>query len=384
MRVNAFATDGLKKLHTAFETEGFTLYFVGGMVRDLILGHSPKDVDLTTSASPDEQVEVYEKHGFSYHLTGLQHGTITVIVDGEPTEITSMRTENAHDGRHATVQYVKDLNVDLARRDLTFNAMALDFDGNLHDPFGGKADLLAGRVRFVGSAKDRMVEDYLRILRWVRFHGRFGKGAMDQEAFNAADQVGHGLKSISRERIWSEVQKIICLPNGPDLMGYLSRFSDHIDLPLPKHCHLRSIPVDVDVEPVVRVAAFTGYDEDMVGDIARNWKWSNDEGMLGKWVARERKAFDGDFVWMLAYREIDPHYVIQLAKTMNLQDEVYELTRRKLPVCPVRGGDIAKMGIRGKDVGMLHEQVRLSWARSDYRKSFDELIAEVKSKMHIE
>lgn len=207
-----------KNLNTIFNRHGFSVWFVGGCVRDLVIGKEPDDFDLTTDANPTEQIEIYKQENISYYTTGLQHGTLTVSVDGEMFEVTSMRTDISCDGRHAEVEYTRDLTIDLARRDFTFNAMAMDMDGNITDPFGGVADLENGVVRTVGDAEMRFVEDYLRIMRFYRFTARYGK-TEPLEAVKAAIQTQkHGLSIIAVERIWDEIRKIMMGPNPAETM----------------------------------------------------------------------------------------------------------------------------------------------------------------------
>ena len=229
-------TPELFKLRQHFQDDGFDIKFVGGYVRDTLLGLTPKDIDFCTDATPDEQAIVYAKNGIEHIPTGLQHGTWTVVLRGAETgvyEITSLRTETDHDGRHATVAWTRDWNEDLSRRDLTFNAMAMSFDGELLDPFNGKSDLEKGRVRFVGNAAERMREDFLRILRFVRFQARFSNGQYDQDALDAVEDCAPGLADISRERVWSEVSRIVSGKQGPAYLSELIRLGlgPYIDLP---------------------------------------------------------------------------------------------------------------------------------------------------------
>ena len=216
--------DGLAELKQKFTQEGYELFYVGGCVRDTLMGITPKDIDLTTSATPDEAISLYQRHGFKYFETGLKHGTLTVVIDSVPYEITTYRIDADTDGRHATVEYTRDLRSDLLRRDLTMNAIAMGFDGEIVDPFGGVKDIETNQVRFVGDANERIREDYLRILRWFRFYGRFGAGksAPHVSAYDAIVDNAHGLAKISVERIWSEVSKIISGPNGIQIMDMLS------------------------------------------------------------------------------------------------------------------------------------------------------------------
>ena len=163
----AFYVD-LLKLEQVFKSEGYTLRLVGGVVRDLLLGCKPKDVDLATDCTPNEMIRLYEKEGFRYILTGLQHGTITVHTDSGDYEITTLRIDDITDGRHAVVRFTSDWKKDAERRDLTINSMSLAFDGTLFDYFEGQRHLAEEKVLYVGDACARIREDYLRILRYFR------------------------------------------------------------------------------------------------------------------------------------------------------------------------------------------------------------------------
>lgn len=202
-------TDQLLMLRSLFKQKGFDIRIVGGAVRDVINNVIPKDVDLCTDAFPEEAMQIYKENGIRFEPTGLEHGTITVVIKGEAYEITSLRYDLETDGRHAKVQFTRDWTEDLARRDLTINAMAIDFDGNIYDPFNGYKDLSQGVVKFVGNPDERIQEDYLRILRYFRFAGRYSSSIRDEESFEAIKKHASGLKGISRERVWQEMSKIM-------------------------------------------------------------------------------------------------------------------------------------------------------------------------------
>ena len=181
----------------------------GGAVRDALLGVEPKDWDVATVLLPTEVMAMAERAGFDVIPTGLQHGTVTVVVDGMPLEVTTLRSDVETDGRHAEVEFVTDWKEDAARRDLTMNAMFMTVDGSVQDFFGGTEDLWEGRVRFVGHATDRIEEDFLRILRFFRFAGRMGVATFDVEALRAIKRLSPNLSRISGERVWMEMSKIL-------------------------------------------------------------------------------------------------------------------------------------------------------------------------------
>lgn len=203
-----------------FQERGYDIRIVGGAVRDILLGIQPKDVDLSTNATPEEMIELFTEHKIHFIETGLQHGTLTAHVNKRDFEVTTLRIDTETDGRHATVQFTHDWKLDAERRDLTFNAMSLTLDGSLYDYFGGREDLSKRLVRFVGDPRLRIQEDYLRILRYFRFCGRISLEAdnHDQTTLNVIGECSDGLKKVAVERIWMEVSKILTGNYTPSLL----------------------------------------------------------------------------------------------------------------------------------------------------------------------
>ena len=185
---------------------------VGGCVRDSLIHHPVADIDLATPDLPDAILAALEHGGIRAIPTGLSHGTVTAVVDGQPFEITTLRRDRETDGRHALVEWTGDFAEDAARRDFTINAMSIDQTGRLHDYFGGRTDLAAGRVRFVGEAALRVAEDHLRILRFFRFFARYGAAAPDAQAIAAIEAARDNLRQLSAERVWSEIKRVLAVP----------------------------------------------------------------------------------------------------------------------------------------------------------------------------
>jgi poly(A) polymerase len=185
--------------------------FVGGCVRDALLGRDPagQELDLATPEPPERVIELLEAEGFRVIPTGLAHGTVTAVTDTRRFEITTLRRDVATDGRHATVAFTDDFQADAARRDFTINAMSCDAEGRLYDYFGGRADLAAGRVRFVGPAAARIAEDHLRILRFFRFFAHYGRPPPDAEALAACAAAAPQLALLSGERIQAEMRRLL-------------------------------------------------------------------------------------------------------------------------------------------------------------------------------
>lgn len=198
-------------LCAALQAGGHRVFFVGGCVRNALLGEMVGDLDLATDALPEKVVRLVEAAGFKAIPTGIDHGTVTVLAGGLPHEITTFRRDVQTDGRHAVVAYSTDLAQDAARRDFTMNALYADPSGEVIDPLGGLPDLRARRLRFVGEPAQRIREDYLRILRFFRFSATYGDPAlgMDAEGLAACAELADGIDGLSRERIGAEMRKLL-------------------------------------------------------------------------------------------------------------------------------------------------------------------------------
>ncbi len=201
-------------LMAALNRDGEEARIVGGAVRNALLGEDVADIDVATTALPEETVRRAKAAGFKPVPTGIEHGTITVVVAGMPFEVTTLRRDVETDGRHAVVAFGRDFREDALRRDFTINALGLDADGALHDYAGGVGDLAARRVRFIGQARERIAEDYLRILRFFRFHARYGAGEPDKAALEACTEGRAGLEGLSRERVRAELLKLLAAPRA--------------------------------------------------------------------------------------------------------------------------------------------------------------------------
>jgi poly(A) polymerase len=190
---------------------GHRALFVGGCVRNALIGEPPTDIDLATEARPERVMALAEAAGLRAVPTGIEHGTVTLVLDGHPIEVTTFRRDVETFGRHAVVAFSEDIAEDAARRDFTMNALYADPEGRIIDPLGGLADLRARRVRFVGDPAARIAEDYLRILRFFRFHAWYGdaRAGLDAEGLAACAAGQEGLDGLSRERLGAETVKLL-------------------------------------------------------------------------------------------------------------------------------------------------------------------------------
>ncbi len=203
----------LKRLFSAFGTH--EVYLVGGVVRNSLLGREPSDFDLATPLPPHDVTALAEAAGLRVIPTGIDHGTVTVLAENVPFEVTTFRSDVNTDGRHAEVAFGATLEEDAQRRDFTMNAVYAARDGTLIDPTGGIADLEARRVRFIGDAAERIKEDYLRILRFFRFHADVAgqEAGIDPDGLAACADGAEGLERLSSERVTEELRKLLLTPN---------------------------------------------------------------------------------------------------------------------------------------------------------------------------
>ena len=194
---------------------GFDIFFVGGCVRNALLGEEDSDVDMSTNARPPDVIRLADVAGLKAIPTGIEHGTITVVANGVAFEVTTFRRDVETDGRRAVVAFSNDISDDARRRDFTMNALYADLDGNIFDPLGGLPDLLARRVRFIEDAEQRIKEDYLRILRFFRFSAWYADQSVGFDAETLAGIAANtsGLETLSAERVGQEITKLLGAPN---------------------------------------------------------------------------------------------------------------------------------------------------------------------------
>jgi poly(A) polymerase len=249
-----------RRVLAALGADGRPARFVGGCVRDGLLGLPDvgRELDVATPERPEQVIRLLERAGLPAIPTGLAHGTVTTIADGRHFEITTLRRDLACDGRHAEVEFTDDFALDAARRDFTINAMSCDAAGRLYDYFGGRADLAAGRIRFVGEAAARIAEDYLRILRFFRFYARYGRPPADAEALAATRAAAPEVRRLSGERIQAEMVKLLEVEDplpALRLMAETGVLGQVIPGPVALDRLARLLDVAPASDPLVRLAA---------------------------------------------------------------------------------------------------------------------------------
>jgi poly(A) polymerase len=258
--------------------------FVGGCVRNTLMGREVDDIDIATQLTPDQVTEVCTEAGFAAHPTGIEHGTVTVVVNHKPFEVTTLRRDVSTDGRRATVAFSESWEEDAQRRDFRINALYAGPTGEIFDPTGGGLDdARAGRVIFIGDAHMRIREDYLRILRFFRFNAWYAKGPIDPNGLSACADLVAGLDQLSVERVWKETKKLLEAPDPRAAWEGMSAIEARVralpelqnEARLDALCGLEAdlmLPVD----PMTRVAAALT-DQDSARALARRLKLSNEE-----------------------------------------------------------------------------------------------------------
>jgi poly(A) polymerase len=357
--------------------------FVGGSVRDALLGQEIGDIDIATPAPPERVIELLEKCGIKVVPTGLAHGTVTAIAGTPPRhfEITTLRRDVETYGRRARVAFDADWAADAARRDFTINAIFLDPDGTLHDPVGGLADLRARRVRFVGDPATRIAEDVLRILRYYRFEARFGTGLGDPQARAACRALTHLLPTLSAERVAQELLKLL---ETSDPVGAVRMMAEDgvLSAILPEARRLdrlrHIIAIEPEPDPLRRLAALVEVDGAATVALAERLHFSNAwrdrlHGLAPPWAvdpladaAAQRRALYG--LGAERYRDIALLLAAEGAITRNRFAELLALARDWTPPAfPLTGRDVTALGIPpGPRIGGLLEAVRAWWEAGDF------------------
>jgi poly(A) polymerase/tRNA nucleotidyltransferase (CCA-adding enzyme) len=330
---------------------------VGGAVRDALAARAVVDIDLATSRPPADTMAALRQAGVKVVPTGLEHGTVTAVVEGHGFEITTLRRDVETDGRHAVVAFTDDWRLDASRRDFTINAMSMTRDGTLFDYFDGTADLRAGRVRFVGDPATRIAEDYLRILRFFRFYARYGRVSPDPATLDALRAGIPGLALLSVERVWMELRRILAVPNPEEAVELMARLGIWANV-LPEAqavFRLAGLPAD----PVLRLAAM------LTGDplaLAVRLKMSRQdcERLVRLLATPTPNGTDADLRRLLA--DHLPADLIDRAWLDGAAETRRRLSRMARPVFPLEGRDVLNVGVPpGPLVGALLRDVRRWW-----------------------
>jgi poly(A) polymerase len=390
------------RLFEALNEGGAEVRFIGGCVRDAIVGRPVKDIDLATDAEPPRVIELLGEKMIRAVPTGADHGTITAIPDQRPFEITTLRQDIATDGRHAEVSFTKDWAADAARRDFTINALSADRDGNIYDYVDGLADLRAGRVRFIGVPEDRIAEDHLRILRFFRFHATYATAGPDEASLAACHEASSKVETLSGERVWQELSRLLVLAE-PRSVFELMENARVLRLLLPvgrSVARLRAIAALEDMagvphDAIRRLTALIQPDRQEASQIATRLRLSRAEtdrldelsasrggsaaGMpelslrralysLGREIFRDLILLD----WA---DQIAREPAIAAGNTLEWK-ATWDSTRDwTAPEYPLTGDDVMAAGVaEGPDVGEILEDIEEWWVEQAFRPGREECL----------
>ena len=385
----AWLHDGpVARLLAVLDRDGEEARVVGGAVRDALLREPIGDIDLATTATPDEVSRRAAAAGFKAVPTGIEHGTVTVVIEGRPYEVTTLRQDIETFGRHAKVAFGRDWEADARRRDFTINALTATRDGAVHDYVGGLADIEARRVRFIGDAAKRIAEDYLRILRFFRFHAAYGHGLPDAAGLHACIAGRAGLQQLSRERVRMELLKLLVAPHATPTLATMTE-AGLLQAVLGSVPYLASFEnmtkletaIGVEADPVQRLGALGVF---VIEDAERLWqrlRLTNAE--------YGRLASMGDAWWRVApameqggrallYRLGPQRYVDRVliawsrAWPQGAADaawrELATLPQRWIvPVFPLKADDFIKRGVaRGPALGAALREAEEGWIEKEF------------------
>jgi poly(A) polymerase len=350
--------------------------FVGGCVRDTLLGVEVRDVDLATRLPPETVMERLKAARIKVVPTGLAHGTVTAVIAGAPVEITTLRRDVSTDGRRATIAYTDDWKEDAARRDFTINALSADpASGKVHDYFGGAEDLAQGRVRFIGDPLTRIAEDHLRILRFFRFHARFGRGEADSAALEACAARANDLMALSRERIADELLKLLALAEpvaATRLMVGRSILAPVLpeigEAGVERLARLVAREREAAVEPnaLRRFAALLPADPERAGAVAARLRLSNRASKRLVAAASRGAAPPADAA-VLAYRLGREEAVDRILLGDGELAAIAALDGWQRPRLRIRGGDLIAMGLApGPIVARTLQAIEREWSESGF------------------
>jgi poly(A) polymerase len=258
------------RLLSLLDRDGEEARVVGGAVRNALLGEPITEFDVATTATPEEVTRRLHQAGCKAAPTGIDHGTVTAILDGHPIEVTTLREDVETFGRKANVVFGRDWQADAARRDFTINGLSVSRDGVVHDYVGGLADIAARRVRFIGDPAQRIAEDYLRILRFFRFHAAYGEGAPDRAALHACIMARRGLDALSRERVRMELMKLVVARHAVAVLALMTETGFLVRV-------LGGVPLLASFANMLKVEAAIGARGDAVRRLAALALWIADD-----------------------------------------------------------------------------------------------------------
>jgi len=385
----------------ALNVNGFTARAVGGAIRNALMGLPATDIDFATTALPDDVMKCASKAGMSVHPTGIAHGTLTLVCKHHTFEITTLRKDVTTDGRRATVAFSKNWVDDANRRDFTINALYCDSKGTLFDPLGGYQDLQNRKIRFIGDARQRIREDFLRILRFFRFYATFGDGPIDPAGLEACISEKTGIKTLSGERIQSEILRLIIAQKASHALRVMNENAIlEIALGLKPQMqvfeNLIKIEKELDLPPdgLLRLCALVIKNKKDARTLTNRLKLSNvQSGRVNRAAQTEaeetspRAAIAGlderalrKALYLLGPMTFRDRCLLEWAR--NLKPSTDPAYRRAFefsqnwtpPDMPFKGADLIAMGFKpGPVIGATLSQFETWWIEQDFPASRDQL-----------
>ncbi len=367
--------------------------FVGGCVRKYLLKEDIDDIDIATTLTPDEIIKKFENTEIKVKKTGIEHGTLTLVLGNKKFEVTTLRKDLSTDGRHANIEFTENWKKDSERRDFTINSIYLDEKGKLYDPQEGFKDLKNNKVKFIGNANDRIKEDYLRILRFLRFSIQYRSFEIEKETQKAIKINLNGITKLSKERVYSELEKITKLENFYDLLQ--SEFlTDIFKLIFPEFVYLdrvkklkklKNIPIGKDVIFAIMLLDFSNnhkyffHKYNLSNDIKKNLDlFSN----FLKEIKLNKDFFSKDIKKnIFSYGRINMknffliNYAINKKNSIAQTKEILKkINKISIPILPVTGNDILKLGVSsGRKVGEILKEIEKKWLNNNFEIKDDEI-----------
>ncbi len=371
LNVKSIITPAIRKLDKVFKKNKHEVRIVGGAVRDIALGKEPKDIDFATDATPDEMIAMLDKEGIRHIPTGIEHGTITAVIDGEDFEITTLRADTNTDGRHADVEFVRSWEEDAKRRDLTYNAMSMDMDGTVHDYNGGMDDLQDKVSRFVGDPEERIKEDYLRILRYFRFQSKLDSPKWDDTTLNAIKDNADGMTGLSVERIWQEMGKLLMGSSAKEALEWMNKTGVSSKIGLEG---INPAKLGEPTGPIIALARMLDS-----SSIARDWKMSNyDREMFDFLIKHKGENINSKQAQDMIINGASQDHLLAWAN-MHGKNDVYDAVHGfEQPDFPINGKDLLARGyVAGPNLGKMIADLKDEWMKSNYKLSKEQLLSKV-------
>ncbi|RYY96542.1 MAG: CCA tRNA nucleotidyltransferase [Alphaproteobacteria bacterium] len=367
--------------------------FVGGCVRNALLNEPVADFDIATQLTPDQVEQAMRAANIAVHPTGIEHGTLTVVADHQPFEVTTLRQDVETDGRRATVAFTEDWAIDAQRRDFRMNALYADRAGTVYDPTGGGLDDIRDRcIVFVGDAETRIREDYLRILRFFRFQAWYGQSAPNSAGLAACSKLRSGLAGISAERIWTETRKLLVAPKPMPSLEAMEETGVLAQLfPNAKGLTLLNKLVALDAregfapDPLLRFLALFWKDAPVVHAVANQLKLSNDERRRLNWSAKDETPLSSDITPKALRASLyrSTQQVIRDRVTLEWANDnspawrsiLSQIDTWQRPTMPITGADLLANNIpEGPQLGATLRKLESLWVKSDFQLSQSELL----------